>query len=391
MNIRRILIIITTTIIILTIGFTAWKSYDIGYQRGIDYGEKNAESIRNKKKEDVTEQVEKKKVVNVIRTRNKINQQVIECSGTVSSLQEIRVSSEVQGKLFGNRSLRKGRSFKKGEIIVSIKNKEFILQLESQRTKFLELVSFNLPDIKLEFPDEFEKWNNYKNNISTSSNLSPFPKTKTDKEKNFIISKSILSQYTSIKSQEEKLKKYKIRAPFNGVISESYTDIGAVVNPGTPIIDIIRDELMEIELTVNKNEINKINIGDSLELTDKDDNKRFNAKIIRKSKFLDKKTQNISVFAKISNTENIYSGMFLNAMIYITEDINTVNIPIRSIFGNNNIWIVINDRLQKEKITKHSSSINNTINIIGFKDKTLIVSEPIINAKEGMIVDPIIN
>ena len=83
--------------------------------------------------------------------------------------------------------------------------------------------------------------------------------------------------------------------------------------------------------------------------------------------------------------------MFLNAMIYISEDINTVNIPMRSIFGNNNIWIIINNRLQKEKITKHSSSINNTINIIGIKDKTLIVSEPIINAKEGMIVDPIIN
>ena len=163
------------------------------------------------------------------------------------------------------------------------------------------------------------------------------------------------------------------------------------MNPGTPIIDIIRDELMEIELTVNKDEINKINIGDSLELTDKDNNKRFNAKIIRKGKFLDKKTQNISVFAKISNTEYIYSGMFLNAMIYISEDINTVNIPMRSIFGNNNIWFVINNRLQKEKITKHSSSINNTINIIGIKDKTLIVSEPIINAKEGMIVDPIIN
>ena len=54
-------------------------------------------------------------------------------------------------------------------------------------------------------------------------------------------------------------------------------------------------------------------------------------------------------------------------------------------------WLLLDCTLQKAKITKHSSSINNTINIIGVKDKTLIVSEPIINAKEGMIVDPIIN
>ena len=56
----------------------------------------------------------------------------------------------------------------------------------------------------------------------------------------------------SIKSDEFKLSKYFQFAPFTGSIVESYTDKGAIVNPGSPVIQIMRSDELEIETLLNQ-------------------------------------------------------------------------------------------------------------------------------------------
>ena len=170
----------------------------------------------------------------------------------------------------------------------------------------MSLISSNLADIELDFNGEYEKWKTFFNKITLNNNLPDFPKLYSTKEKNFIISRSILSEYLSIKSDEEKLKKYTIKAPFDGIITRSYTDIGAFINPGSPIIDFIREGEMEIELSVSTSEIDLINLNDSVVLSNS--NNIFSGKIVRKSEFVNNNTQNISVFASVKNAENsLYS------------------------------------------------------------------------------------
>ena len=138
-------------------------------------------------------------------------------------------------------------------------------------------------------------------------------KINSSKEKNFIVSRSILAEYLSIKSDEEKLSKYTVSAPFDGIITKSYSDVGGNVNPGSPVVDFIRDDKMEIELTVNTSEITFINIGDSVSFMQNE--KKYSGKIVRKGNFVNPKTQNISVFTSINNNNSIYNGMYLDAII----------------------------------------------------------------------------
>ena len=148
-----------------------------------------------------------------------------------------------------------------------------------------------------------------------------------------------MSEYLSVKSDEEKLKKYTVRAPFDGVISKSYTDIGANVNMGSPVIDVIRDGRKEVELTVNTSENEFIKIGAEVLLTD--GGNTFVGKITRKGNFVNEKTQNISVFTEISSdNEMIYSGMYLEGTISSNITNNVCKIPRRSIFSENNIYVV---------------------------------------------------
>ena len=212
-----------------------------------------------------------------------------------------------------------------------IKNTEIKLLVEAKKSNFMNLISNNLADIKLDYPQDYIKWDNFFNSISFNTPISKLPETTTSKEKNFIISRGIMAEYLSLKSDEEKLKKYTIKATFDGVISKSYTDVGANINMGSPIIDVIRKGEMEIELTVNTSEINFIEIGNTVHFTDNNNN--FDGTITRKGSFVNQNTQSISVFAEInSRNQLLYNGMYLESIIKTKKNKDVCRISRRSIF-----------------------------------------------------------
>ncbi|MAW20809.1 MAG: hypothetical protein CMD16_00250 [Flavobacteriales bacterium] len=385
MNIRKTLIIITSAIILLLFFLVS----SISYNTGLDYGVTNAEKIRSKRAKNAQQHDKQIRSVLVNKVNNVKIKNQISSSGRVVSVNNITISSEVQGRLIGNNTFKKGTEIKEGNIVFSVKDTDLRLLINAKRSNLMSLVSSNLANIKLDFKSEYEKWNNFFNNIELENDLPDFPEMYSSKEKNYIISRSILAEYLSIKSDEEKLKKYTVRAPFDGIITKSYSDVGANVNPGTPVVDFIRKGDMEVELTVSTSEINFIHIGDIVHFND--NGKEYIGKINRKGKFVNTNTQNISVFTSITdNEESLYNGMYLNATIITEGTENVFKLPRRAIFENNKVFIV--DSTSKLKIRE--------VNIIAYQgdeviiddadNKTLIVSEPLLNMSEGRTVKAII-
>jgi len=385
MNIRKVLIITVSAIILFLFGMIA----SISYKSGVSHGVKNAETIRAEKAK-ITE-IHKKEVKSVLVTKvinTEINNQ-ISSTGRVTSLNNITISSEVQGRLIGNNNFKKGTEIKKGEIIFSVENTDLKLLIKSKKSRFMSLISTNISDIELDFKSEYNKWNSFFNAIDLNKKLPDFPQMNTAKEKNYIISRAILAEYLSIQSDEERLSKYTVIAPFHGIITRSYSDVGGNVNPGSPVVDFIRKGEVEIELTVNTSEIDFINIGDKVNFWD--DGKKYNGKITRKGGFVNTNTQNISIFSSINtNKENIYSGMYLDAKINTQVTDNVFKIPRRAIFDSNKIFTITNkNTLKIEKINILGYQENNVI-IGNFKNNKLIVIEPLINMNEGATVNPIL-
>ena len=382
---RKILIIVVSILILVILILSSYISYDMG----VKYGEKNAEIIRESNIKDRVLHDKQVKSVAAIRISNSNIESTITSSGRVVSQNNINISSEVSGKLKGSFSIKKGVRFRKGDILFKIKNTDIKLITDAKKIQFMNLISLNLADIKLDFPKEYTKWNEFFNSIKLNSQIGIIPETKTSKEKNFIISKGILTEYLSIKSDEEKLKKYTVKATFNGVITKSYTDIGANVNIGSPVIDVIRDGNMEVELTVNTNEIQFIDINNTVLF--RDGKKSFTGKIIRKSSFVNENTQNISVFAEInSQTKLLYNGMYLNARITSSSMMNVSKIPRRAVFKDNQIFIVNSENRLDTKTINIIYSQGDNLVTDNIKNNTIVVCEPILGLKEGMIVKPIV-
>ena len=63
------------------------------------------------------------------------------------------------------------------------------------------------------------------------------------------------------KSSEESLEECKLKAPFNGTVSDVLVEEGIHVNPATPVLKIVDLSTIEVAIPVPEGEIGKIKIG----------------------------------------------------------------------------------------------------------------------------------
>lgn len=314
----------------------------------------------------------------------------IEAYGRVSSAQQISLISEVGGKLIeGGISLKEGESFVKGQILCRIYNEEQKLNLKAQKSRFLNTLASILPDLKIDFSDSFEDWRSYFDQIKLDAKIPSLPEPKSSKEKTFLATKNILSDYYAIKSAEENLKKYTLYAPFTGSIRSVNFQIGSVVNSGTNIAELIRTDELELEIACEIRDIDFVQIGKKVDVIDEAVTyQKWEGKVSRIADFVDANTQSIGVFVTVKNKKrsDVREGSFLLASIPGKMIDGAIEVP-RSIIKNKNEVFVVQDSLLKTKqIIVHKLEKNSAI-ISGLLTGDSFVVDMPSNASENMKVE----
>ena len=384
MKVRHVLIVISSFFIILIIGL----AFNIGRKNGIDYGVENAEKIKAEKKKKKQPTIDSivPKYVKALTVKNKIHPVELKGYGKVISSTSINISTEVQGILSSSIPLKKGTHFKQGQVLFIVKNNDIKLGLQSKKSSFLTQLTTILPDLNIDYPESFNNWKIFFEKIDVRKPLPELPVFQSTKEKSFIISRNILSQYYSILSDEERLKKYIITAPFSGSIIESYSDAGATVSPGMSVIKILREGKLEIEIPILVNNLSLLKKGQEVKLKDNDGRITI-GKIGRIGNYVNPTTQTIPVFVDIKNSDNsLYNGMYLESTINCNSELSATKIPRTAIFDNEQIYIVTKDNKLKKITVTVSTYQDKSVLVTGLKDGVKVVSEAIVNAKEGTVV-----
>ncbi len=362
----------------------------MSYQSGVDYGEKNAEKIREQKKEqmDPINDSVAPKYVTVNTYKNDSVPVTVHGYGRVVSTSTINVTTEVQGKLSSKIQLKKGEKFSKGQVLFTLNDSDARLALQARKSNFLSLITSILPDLKIDYPDNYQNWSDFFDNIMVNRPLPNMPNFKSFKEKNFIVSRNILSEYFNIRSDEERLRKYVITAPFDGSIIDAFTDEGAIVGPGSPVISIIRNGEMEIEISISKDDVDQVKIDAQAKLTD-ENSKSYTGKVSRIGDYINQQTQTVPVFIAIDQTsDNLFNGMYLDGSIECSGFENVIEIPRKALINNKEVYTVQKGLLTTTSIEVKSFKDNSVI-VSGVKDNVPIVIEPVLNAKENMEVETI--
>ena len=329
-----------------------------------------------------------KPTVFTAKVRNGDVQVFIEESGRLSAKYRADLYAEVQGVMeTTSRDFRPGSTFNKGEIMVKIRQNDYYANLQAQKSVLQNLITSVLPDLRLDYPDVYKKWDDYIKNFDMDKPIGKLPETSSDKEKFFITGKNIYTTYYNTKNLEIILTKYTLRAPFNGILTEALVNPGTVVRPGQKLGELIDPSVYELELAISQSILPDLIIGKSVQVFDIENRAlSWNGKISRINGRINTATQTVQVFVEVKG-KALREGMFLNASISAKPKQNAFELPRSLLIDDTNLYIVKDSVLQVVAISILHTT-NDSIIIRGLEDGTDVVIRPVAGGYNGLQVIP---
>ena len=305
--------------------------------------------------------------------------------GKVSSAQSILLVAEATGRLNeGKIALKKASQFAKNDLLFSIENMDAKWSLQAQKSDFMHLVAAAMSDFKLDYPDSFQAWDAYWQQLDVNKPLSAMPAPQSKKEKAFVTSRKLLSTYYAIKSAEEKLAKFSFVAPYAGSIADLKVEAGTVVTAGTPIGRIIRTDEMEAEIPVKADMIAWVKKGMSVSLYTQDKKMHWEGIVTRISDFVDANSQSVNVFVKVlpSKENRLLEGLYLSATFKTSMLHQVMVLSRKSLINNDKVFVVNNGKLVLKTVSIHKLN-NDTFLFSGLSVGEMVVNESLVNAVSG--------
>jgi|LZCG01.1.fsa_nt_gb multidrug efflux pump subunit AcrA (membrane-fusion protein) len=315
---------------------------------------------------------------------NKPVESAISHQGRISSYETVTLSAEVNGRIMqGNIVFKEGERFKKGDLLIRIYDDDIIASLTASKSNFLQKLSAILPDLKIDFPKAYNKWNVFFNSIKVDEPLPLLPEFQSDKEQIFISSKGILSEYYSISSQEINLNKYKIYAPFDGTFKSIQRYTGAVAGMGVILATIVRTDRLEMVVPVPPKDAKWIEPGVPVTITG-EDTRTSSGSVSRVADFIDETTQTVKVYVDYipQGKQAFKIGEFAIATFHTDQQVEGIKLPREALINGKKVYVVKNNRVQLKNVTTARKLPDHVI-ISGLNDGETVVIESLVDISEG--------
>ena len=309
----------------------------------------------------------------------------INSTGSLVAKNRIEIYSEVQGVLnIRKKDFKAGTFYAKDEIILGINTDEHLANLQSLKSYFSNSIILIMPDIRIDFPEEYEKWQAYLSSFDLDKRLPELPATNSDREKFFITGKNIYTQYYNVENLEIRLSKYTLRAPYDGVLTEALVNQGTLIRQGQKLGEFISSRSYELELAINSKFIDFIIVGNPVKLNNIEKTKFWQGKVQRINGKVDQASQSIRVFIEVT-ANDLREGMYLEATLEARAETNAYEIDRNLLFEKDKLLAVKDTSLVLiEVVPVHFNE--NTVIVKGLEDGTKIISKPLPGAFEGMKV-----
>lgn len=296
---------------------------------------------------------ERKKIVEarVVELEN-IPSQII-AYGRLSSAQPITLQSEVSGTIMkGSVLFQPAQSFRKGDLLLKIDDRKIKLDISSAKSELMNALAAVLPEFKVDFPEEYEKWQAYFDCCGFAEVLKPLPETDNQKVKLFLSRFNVYKLYFAVRSLEIMHEKHYFYAPFDGSIVSTNLRVGSTVRAGSQLGELINLENMEVELPVPAIDLQWIKQDQDVELTSTEMQGVWKGRIRRIGQSIDERTQTVPVYVGVNRPQRsgLYNGIFLKAVIPGKVISNSLSIPRPAIYDERYAYFVKEGRLEYREL-----------------------------------------
>ena len=163
----------------------------------------------------------------------------IHLSGTVNSPKIAQLSSEVSG-LVKSFNVDKGSQLERGDVIITLDTELEELSLKAAEAS-MRSAEAELADARRRLEDG--------QRLAKQKNISASELKSLQAEVN--IANANLQRYVAEKRlQEARVERHVLTAPFSGIISQKYVEVGEWINPGDAIAELFSNENIRIDFQV---------------------------------------------------------------------------------------------------------------------------------------------
>ena len=328
------------------------------------------------------------KVVKTVYVDEAINGTVpitIPANGSLVAKNRLELFSEVQGLFqYSARDFKPGQKYNRGETLISINATEFNASVQSAKSEFSNLLTSLMPDLRLDYSDAYPDWLAYLQNFDVNKPLPELPTINSDNVRYFITGRGVLSAYYNIKNLEQRLYKYRITAPFSGIVTEALVTKGTLIRQGQKLGEFIDTSVFELELSIGKNFSDLLKIGEPVALKTVGGSKEYSGKVTRINGRVDQATQTIGVFVQVEG-EDLKEGMYLESQLEAKQEENAIQLSRKLLVDQNKIFILRDSVLDIMEINPVYFSPDQMV-VKGVPDGTKVLSRSVPGAYAGMLV-----
>ena len=308
-------------------------------------------------------------------------------NGSLVAKRRVEIYSEVQGIFKTSNVLFKpGQKYRVGQPLISIDASEYYASVQSTKSNLYNAIAAIMPDLRLDFPEVYQKWQEYLNGFDLSKTTPKLPEMTSEKENYFITGRGIVSNYYNLKNLEQRLSKYNIIAPFTGILTQALVTEGTLIRNGQKLGEFIDTSEYEMEVAVSKSFADFLKIGEVVELNSLDKTKHYKGNISRVNGSVDQTTQTITAYIDVKDP-NLKEGVYLEANISGETIGNAIEIDRNLLLEDEQIFVVENNVLAVLPVKPVYFSESKMI-IQGVPNGEVILKRPIPGAYAGMLVKP---
>ncbi|MBM2817213.1 MAG: efflux transporter, family, subunit [Ignavibacteria bacterium] len=283
-------------------------------------------------------------------------------TGIFEPVKEVKVMAESQGKI-NNFNSELGDYLKEGDLIVQLDVELLKLQLEAI-------------DIQI---DGYEK------DVKRYTIL-----TQADAVQGIQLEKSQLAlkgAEVQRKTILEQIKKSSIKSPIDGIVTQKFTELGAVVSPFVPIVQITDISSVLLSINVPESDLKHFELRQQVEVVSDIYPDIKLSGIITMIGSKGDMAHNFPLQIRVNNkAQKIKSGMFGTAKIYTGNKQTFVVIPIKALFGSSKeqqVYVINDGKSLLRNIFVSFRSGQFVAVSSGLKAGEIVATSGFINLKNG--------
>jgi len=139
----------------------------------------------------------------------------------------------------------------------------------------------------------------------------------------------------------------RIAAPFTGVITKRFADLGSLIQAGTssgtmPLVELAEDDLLRLRFPVPESETPLIHPGKDVQCAVDAVHRAFSGKIVRDEWAIDRSTRTMIAEVDVSNLAgDLKAGMYATIVLPLQTAPDAVAIPLQAISGEDHPTVMV--------------------------------------------------